>query len=68
MNSNNNSKEENIEHFETPVLPIVIVVIMVLLVIGGLVYVLKFHKSASNIKYLTSSTSPGFDLTFTPNN
>ncbi len=68
MNSRDNSKENNIEHFEVPVSSIVVTVFMLLLLVGGLVYALKFHKPATAIKYLTSSTSPGFDLTFTPSN
>lgn len=67
MNSRDNSKEQNVEHFEVPVLSIVIPILMILMVIGGLVYTLKYRKSSAAIKYLTSSTSPGFDLTYTPN-
>ena len=32
------------------------------------IYTFFLQLGKSNIKYLTSSTSPGFDLTFTPNN
>ncbi len=70
MNTRDNSKEENIEHFyETSNITIIITILMVLALIGGLIYYLKFHKpsTAINFKYLNSSTSPGFDLTYTPN-
>jgi hypothetical protein len=67
MNSRDNSKEQNVEHFEVPVLSIVIPILMILMVIGGLIYTLKYRKASTAIKYLTSSTSPGFDLTYTPN-
>jgi hypothetical protein len=68
MNSRNNSEEQNVEHFaNVSVTNIIIIVLMVLLVTGGLIYYLKFHKPSAAIKYLTSSTSPGFDLTYTPN-
>ncbi len=68
MNSRDNSKEQNVEHFyETSTMTIVITVLMLLVVIAGAIYYLKFHKAAGAIKYLTSSTSPGFDLTYTPN-
>jgi hypothetical protein len=67
MNSRDNSKEKNIEHFyEVPVVSIIITIIMIAMLIGGILYALKFQKTSSAIKYLTSSTSPNFDLTLTP--
>ena len=68
MNSRDDSKEQNVEHFANiQVASIVITILMFLLVVGGLVYYLKYHKPSAAMKYLTSSTSPGFDLTYTPN-
>jgi hypothetical protein len=68
MNSRNNSEEQNVEHLaNTPLISIIISVLMVVLVTGGLIYYLKYHKPSAAMKYLTSSTSPGFDLTYTPN-
>ncbi len=46
---------------------IVIIFLLFLMVIFRKeVYAYLFKSSGLNIKYLTSSTSPGFDLTFTP--
>jgi hypothetical protein len=43
------------------------VIPLILFIVLGLVYFFKYRNASRNIKYLTSSTSPGFDLTYTPN-
>ncbi len=67
---NHEDEKKNIEHFESPSFgAILILMIPVLGAICMIIYfVYKSRKSGKTaIKYLTSSTSPGFDLTFTPN-
>ncbi len=69
-NKNNNEEKKQTEQFMSGggIAGLVIMsVLIAILLIAGIVYFTKFRKSASAIKYLTSSTSPNFDLTFTPN-
>lgn len=68
MTSRDDSKKP-VEHFGSNVPTIMVIIFAIVLPL--LVLVLKiygdFFISKSSIKYLTSSTSPSFDLTFTPN-
>jgi hypothetical protein len=69
MTNSQREEKNTIENFISGggIAGIVIGIIMLILLVLGSVYFLKHKQSASAIKYLTSSTSPGFDLTFTPN-
>ncbi len=66
---NHEDEKKNIEHFEvSPTIKIIFIGIGIslLFIVVFAVWFLK-NRSSTAIKYLTSSTSPGFDLTFTPN-
>lgn len=66
--NNNENKDKKIEHFMSggATAGIIVGFLLILLIIG-VVYYTKFRNYSSSIKYLTSSTSPEFNLTYTPN-
>jgi hypothetical protein len=63
-NSDKNNKK-NVEHFYISAGGIIGIVFAIIVIFVTILYMVN-HNSSS-IKYLTSSTSPGFDLTYTPN-
>jgi hypothetical protein len=68
MTSRDDSKK-NIENFENKsykIIFIIFAIILPLIVLGIRIYE-DFFSSKNLIKSLTSSTSPGFNLTHTPN-
>ena len=72
LNHFTNKDEENqteMEHFMSNggIAGIIVGVIIGIIIFVVILYIIKFKKTSSAIKYLTSSTSPSFDLTFTPN-
>jgi hypothetical protein len=67
MNSRKNSEEQNVEHFKVSRSVSIIIVVIAFIVIMVMCFRFSHKPSNSSIKYLTSSTSPSFDLTFTPN-
>jgi hypothetical protein len=66
MTSRDDSKK-NIENFKTEIpWKLIVAIITFLVVVGGGIYE-HFFSSKNPITSLTSSTSPGFNLTHTPN-
>ncbi len=68
MTSSDNSKKK-VEHFglsRSTIVTIIFAIVLPLILLGIKIYE-DFFSSKSSIKYLTSSISPDFNLTFTPN-
>ncbi len=67
MQNRESKSENNIEHFVSNggIAGIIIFITMLLMFAGYILW--PSITGSSSMKYLTSSTSPGFDLTFTPN-